>query len=811
MKERRNRILAVVIIILTVFGWLLTIHGLGPIKPIKDDIKLGLDIKGGVYVVLEAETDQKGSELNKTMNQTKDVIEKRVDEMGIANPTVAIEGTKRIRIELPGVKNTDEAIEQIGKTAQLEFTLADGTHVLDGSNIKNAEAGTSSGNSSGGGYVVNVEMDSAGAKAFEEATQKCMNGGTSVASKYKNNKNETVSEKSIVKLLDGNVISAPVPSEVISGGKCEISGNFSKDSAENLAALIRGGSLPVTLHEVTSSSQTAQIGYNALEKSIAAGLIGLLIIYLLMLLCYRGMGLAADLALTLYVLLILIAMAVMGSVLTLSGIAGIILGIGMAVDGNVIIFSRIMEEIRNGKTVRVAVQTGYRRALTTIIDSQVTTLIATVILYQIGTSSVRGFAWTLMLSVLCSIFTSVVVTQIFLNVLSQSRRFSTPGVFGIRKDGEPVFRIRHQFQFIKNRKIYYVISGVIICIGVVTFAGQGFNYGIDFTGGTMMHVDMHKHVSTEELKDVLKEDGLNTRQMSIVYTGDNNEEVIIKTTTSLDKAGRDKVKESFKDKYGVKSSDFLEMENFGATIGKELRNNAIEALLIAALCMLIYIRFRFRKWKCGAAAIAGLVHDMLIVCTFYAVFRVTVNNPFIAAILTVVGYSINDTIVIFDRIRENNRFMKRTDETELIDTSINQTLTRSVMTSLTTLIVMVPLLIMTNSTIREFITPLMVGVITGTYSSIFLCSPLYYEMDHKSQMSAYQKQLAAKQKKKKYHGAPKKEAIEVQPEKVTYDEPKANETGPAPKEVNKPPVSKAKQKNPGGKKKQPRSKRKEKR
>ena len=528
-----------------------------------------------------------------------------------------------------------------------------------------------------------------------------------------------------------------------------------------------------------------------------------------MLLCYRGMGLAADIALTLYVLLILIAMAVMGSVLTLSGIAGIILGIGMAVDGNVIIFSRIIEEIREGKTVRVAVQTGYRRALTTIIDSQVTTLIATVILYQIGTSSVRGFAWTLMLSVLCSIFTSVVITQIFLNVLASTRRFSTPGVFGIRKDGEPVFRIKRQFHFIKHRKVYYIISGAIICVGLVAFMVNGFNYGIDFTGGTMMHVDMHKQVSTEKIKDALKEDGLNTRQMSIVYTGDNNEEVIIKTTTSLDKEGRAKVKETFRDQFGVKSKDFLEMENFGASIGKELRNNAIEALLIAALCMLVYIRFRFKKWKFGAAAIAGLVHDMLIVCTFYAVFRVTVNNPFIAAILTVVGYSINDTIVIFDRIRENNRFMKRTDQIELIDTSINQTLTRSLMTSFTTLIVMVPMLIMTNSTIREFITPLMVGVLTGTYSSILLCSPLYYEMDHKSRMSAYQRQIEAKQKKKKYHGAPKKDEIEVKPEKVRIDDGQSPETEAAPpKEVKKPPVSKAKQKNPGGKKKQSKSQRK---
>ena len=799
MKERKRKVLAILVVAVIVVGWYVTLFGIGSINAIKDDIKLGLDIKGGVYVVLEADTKETGSDLTKLMEQTKEVLTKRVDEMGIANPTVAIEGSKRIRVELPGVTNSQDAIKQIGKTAKLEFTMADGTHVLDGGNIKKAESGQSN---DGNGYVVNVEMDNAGTKAFATATQKCMNGGTS-KNIYKNDKTSTVKKNSIVITLDGQVISAPVPSEVISGGSCEISGSFTKASASNLAALIRGGSLPVTLHEVTSSSQTAEIGYNALTKSIEGGLIGLLIIYILMICAYRIMGVAADIALTLYVLLIVIAMAVMGSVLTLPGIAGIILGIGMAVDGNVIIFSRITEEIVAGKTVRVAVQTGYKRALSTIIDSQVTTLIATIILYQIGTSSVRGFAWTLMLSIIASIFTAVFVTQLFLNIIANSRRFGTPKMFGVGHDGTPAFDIKREFDFISHRKIFYGISIVVVGAGLIAFLIGGFNYGIDFTGGTMMHIDMGKKVSTTQLEKVMKDNDINTKQMSVIYSGDNKHEVIIKTTTSMDNNKRDEVITEMQSKFGIQESDVLEIENYGATIGKELQKNAIEALLLAALGMLIYIRLRFRQWKFGAAAITGVVYDVLVVCSFYAIFRVTVNNPFIAAILTVVGYSINDTIVVFDRIRENNRFMKRSNQLDLINKSINQTLTRSLMTSFTTLIVMVPLLIMTNSTIREFIMPLMVGVITGTYSSIFLCSPLYYQMERKNEQSDYEKGQKAKQKKKnKYQGAPKKDkksdAIEISKEDYDVKDTPQESTESIPADTKENTSAKQPKKNNGG-------------
>nr|HUM56857.1 protein translocase subunit SecF [Bacillota bacterium] len=410
-----------------------------------------------------------------------------------------------------------------------------------------------------------------------------------------------------------------------------------------------------------------------------------------------------------------------GSTLTLPGIAGIVLSIGMAVDANIIIFSRIKEEIVNGRTIRAAVKTGFKRAMNTVVDSQVTTLIAAVILYQVGTSSVKGFAWTLMLGIIASIFTAVVVTQLYLNIIAGTKTFGKNKFFGIKDDGTIAFGIKRHFRFISRRKIFYVISVLVIAAGFLVGGIRGLNYGIDFTGGTMMQFDMGRQVTTEEIKDVMKDHDIDVNQMEVVFSGNDKEEVVIRTNEALENRQRAQVTEDFQKTFDLTDDDVLATELFGPSVGKELRNNAIKAILLAALGMLIYIRLRFRKWKFGAAALAGVVHDVLWVLAFYAIFQVTVNNPFIAAILTVVGYSINDTIVVFDRIRENNRFMRKESEEEIIDASINQTLTRSVMTSMTTLVVLIPLYIMTTSSIREFVLPLMVGIIVGMLSSIFVC------------------------------------------------------------------------------------------
>lgn len=619
--------------------------------------------------------------------------------------------------------------------------LADGGFVLDGSEVKTANVTQNA--TETGGYAVNLELKSDGAEAFEQATQTALSG--TVTATVKDSAGNTVPNNSIVIMLDNEVISSPTVNEVISGGQCEITGSFTKEEASELAALIRGGALPAPLQEVSSSVQSAKIGLDAFDQSVKAGIIGIAIIFVIMIAGYMLMGLAADIALAMYILIIFIIMALAGNVITLPGIAGLILSIGMAVDANVVIFTRIKEEIISGKSVRVAVQSGFKRAMSTVIDSQVTTLIAAVILYQIGTSSVKGFAWTLMIGIIVSLLTAVVITHLYLSIIANTRRFSKKKYFGIKEDGTAMFAIKRRFSFIRHRKIYYSISVVIIIIGLAFGLIRGLNYGIDFTGGTMVQIDMGQEVDMDQVDKVLSDDGI---EAEVVYAGDNNEQIIIRTVDAIENDERSALIADLQKEFGFDDSDILAQELFGPTVGKELRNNAIEAVLLAAVGMLIYIRLRFKEWNFGAAAILGVMHDVIIVLTFYAVFNVTVNNPFIAGILTVVGYSINDTIVIFDRIRENSQLLRKSEE-EVIDISINQTLSRSIMTTFTTLIVMVPMFIMTSASMREFILPLMVGVAAGCLSSIFICSPLYYQFTQHKRKSKYQKTIEEGQKKKK--------------------------------------------------------------
>ena len=752
MSYNVRRVLAVVFVIIIAFGWVVTVKGIGPMTPIKDRMGLGLDIKGGVYVVLEAdkkELDKYSTDEDKrtVMEQTQAVIENRVNELGLSEPTVTIEGENRIRVELPGAENAEEAIAQIGKTAQLQFILADGTQVLDGGSVKDAQAGQDDKSTS---YAVNLKFDSSGADAFYEATKKAYNGEVTSAI-------EGVDGGAIAIVLDNEIISAPHVNEPIAGGSCSITGDFSQEEAQNLAALIRGGSLPITLTEVTSSVQSAQIGYNALEMSVYAGLIGLGLILLLMLFAYRGLGIAADLALLFYVVIVLNIMSVMHVTLTLPGIAGIIVAVGMAVDANVIIFSRIREELAAGRSIRVAAETGYKRALTSIIDSQVTTLIAAVILYEVGTSSVKGFAFTFMVGIIVSIFTAVIVTQLYVGLFAQSKSTAKMGFFGMKKDGTASFTFTKILPVIEKRKVFYIISCVILVIGLGCGVVRGLNFGIDFTGGTMIQMDMGKQVKISDVEKAIAEYDL---EPTIIYSGSDNSEIVIRTKVSLENEERAQVIDTINEEFGTTDKDIIAQELFGGSVGKELRNNAILAIAIAALCMLIYIRIRFRQWRFGGAALLGVLHDVLVVISFYAIFQVTVNNPFIAGILTVVGYSINDTIVIFDRIRENLKYMKRGTLVETIDRSITQTLGRSLMTSATTLIVMVPLLIMAGDAIRVFILPLMVGILAGTYSSICVCSPLYYEFSTAAKVSTYERQvkLAQKQAKKDAKAAKKLQA-----------------------------------------------------
>lgn len=732
MSSKVRKILSALVLIVVLLGWYVTAFGIGGISSIKDLLKFGLDINGGVYVVMEAETDLTGDELKNTMEQTRQVLNKRVNALGISESTVSLEGDKRIRIEMPGVEDAETALNQIGRTAQLQFLLADGTLVLSGEDVRNASAEV---DTEHGGYKISLEFSSEGGEKFAKASEAAYNGTVTSS-------NEGVDDKAIMIMLDREILTAPVVQSVITGGTCEITSQrgYSFEEASTTAALIRGGALPVELTEITSSVQTATIGADALNKSIIAGLIGLLLVFLLMIIMYNVLGLMADIALALYVLIVLWVMVGIGAVLTLPGIAAIILSIGMAVDANVIIFARIKEEIAKGKSTRVAVSEGFRHAVVTVLDAQITTLIAAVVLYLIGSTTVKGFAITLMIGIVASVFTAVVVSQLLIGLLADSEKFNKNKYFGVNEDGTPKQFIKKEFDFIKNRKIFYAISIVIIIAGLATGFARGFNYGIDFTGGTMIQIDMGEKVDTDEVKEALSSYDLNP---TIVLAGDNRDQVIIKTVEALESEQRLEIVKILGEKYNVDENSILASEQFGPTVGDELKSNAVKSIIIAAICMLVYIIFRFKTWKYGISAVAGLAHDVFFVLAMYGLFRITINNPFIAGILTVVGYSINDTIVIFDRIRENRILYKRDSLETVINRSINQTLNRSVMTSVTTLLSMIPLAIMVSTSIREFVIPLMIGVLIGTFSSIFLCSPIFYE-------------LSKGEKKIKYVGGSKK-------------------------------------------------------
>ena len=762
MNSSIKRVLSIIVIACVAFMGYVTVNGIGDLDDLKNSLDYGLDIDGGVYVVMQADTSElTGDELRSTMEQTREVLNKRVDAMGVSNATVAIEGENRIRVEMPGVSDAQTAINRIGQTAQLKFTLSDGTEVMDGKEVRDAAADTDTEN---GGYKIVMQFTPEGQQLFADATEKASSGQVTATVTYPGTTSK-VDDTAIIIWLDDEILTAPSCHEKIDSDSCEITsgaGGYSKEEATETSALIRGGALPLALEEVESSVQTASIGEGALDKSITAGLIGLGIVCVLMILMYSILGIAADIALLLYIMLVLWIMSMMGAVLTLPGIAGIVLGIGMAVDANVIIFSRIKEELGLGRSIRVAVDQGFRHALVTVLDAQITTLIATVVLYELGSTTVKGFAITLAISIIVSIFTAVVVTQVLVGAIS-SLNGAKPQWFGCKADGTPRKLVKKEFAIIEKRKYFYILSGAVILAGMVFLGVRGFNYGIDFTGGTMIQMNLGQKVEIEEVEKAVESYDL--EKMTIVYSGEESEGIILKTTTALNADQRAEVSGAIEASFGVDENSVVSSSEFGPVIGQELSTNALKAILIAALCMLLYIIFRFRSWKYGVAAVAGVLHDALVMVALYAIFHITVDNPFVAAILTVVGYSINDTIVIFDRVRENSRLMRGNPILNVLNRSINQTLDRSVMTSLTTLASIIPLLLMVSAQLMQFVFPLMVGVLVGTYSSIFLCSPLYYEFNKKQEQSKYLAQQKARQRIESKRAA-KKEQPQVKEEEV---------------------------------------------
>lgn len=668
-----------------------------------DDIKLGLDLAGGVSITYQAVEENPSSE---EMSDTIYKLQQRVQNYS-TEAEVYQEGSNRINIDIPGVSDANAILEELGKPGSLIFVDESGNTILTGDQVASAKAAIQEKNGQKS-YVVSLTFTEEGAKTFADATAKNIG-------------------KRIGIIYDGFMVSYPTVNSAITGGECYIDGMQDYDEAENLAATIRIGSLSLELEELRSNVVGAKLGQEAIATSLKAGAIGFGIVAVFMIAVYLVPGLASVLALCLYVALELVLLSAFEVTLTLPGIAGIILSIGMAVDANVIIFTRIKEEIGVGKTVKSAIKTGFSKALSAIIDGNVTTLIAAVVLFWRGSGTVKGFASTLALGIVLSMFTALFVTKAILNAL-YNLGLDDPKFYGVSKEKKAI-------NFLGKKNLCFIISCVVIVAGWVTMGVHGaggdgvLNYSMEFKGGTSTNVTFNEDMSLEDISSkvvpvVIKVTGDAEVQTQKV-TGTN--EVIIKTKTlSVDQ--RQALNDALVENFGVEE-DKITAESISGAVSNEMKRDAIEAVIIATICMLIYIWFRFKDIRFATSAVLALLHDVLVVLTFYAAARWSVGSTFIACMLTIVGYSINATIVIFDRVRENLKVKTNKQSlADLVNLSITQTFTRSINTSLTTVVMVIVLFIMGVSSVREFALPLIVGIVCGTYSSVCITGALWYVM-----------------------------------------------------------------------------------
>lgn len=682
--------------------------GKGKIGSAKN-ITLGLDLAGGVSITYQAKDKNPTSE---QMSDTIYKLQKRVEQYS-TEATVYQEGDDRINIEIPGVTDANKILDELGKPGSLVFQDSEGNVVLEGTDVKTASAKTTQDEMNNKEYIVELILTKDGTDKFAKATAE--NLGKQIAIVY-----------------DGKTISNPVVQSEIDGGQAYIDGMASFEEAENLASTIRIGGLQLELEELRSNVVGAQLGEEAISTSLLAGAIGLAIVLVFMCIVYLLPGFASSIALIIYTGLTLVLLNAFNITLTLPGIAGIVLSIGMAVDANVIIFARVREELAAGRAVKSALRIGFQKALSAIIDGNITTLIAALVLGLKGTGSVKGFAQTLALGVVVSMFTALFITRIIIFSL-YAIGFRDVKFYGAKK----TTKVRN---FLGKKAVCFAISGVIILggLGIMGYhaaKGQGaFKYSLEFMGGTSTNVTFNEDYSIKEIdskvvpvvEKITKDANVQTQKV------DGSNAVIIKTR-SLDLEEREAFNKAMVDNFDVDES-LITSENISSTVSSEMRSDAVVALLIATACMLLYIWFRFKDVRFATSAVIALLNDVLFVVVFYGVARISVGNTFIACILTMVGYSINSTIVIFDRIREELKVQKRNEDlATLVNRCISETLTRSIYTNFTTFVMVVILFILGVSSVKEFAAPLMVGIVGGTFSSITITGALWYIMRTKIQ------------------------------------------------------------------------------
>ena len=702
MKKNRGIVsLVLTVVLIALMGFTVLVGfgktGTGAMK----NIKLGLDLKGGVSITYQVKDKNPTEE---EMSDTIYKLQKRVEQYS-KEASVYQEGSDRINIEIPGVSDANKILD-----ARLAACGCQGKTVITGADVESASARAGEDQMGNREYSVELNLNENGKEKFAKATEE--NVGKQIAIIY-----------------DEAEISSPRVNEAITGGQAYITGNFTYEEADNLAATIRIGGLSLELEELHSKVVGAQLGVDAIETSLKAGAIGLVIVIVFMIAVYFIAGLASSLGLGMYVALIVLLLNGFDMTLTLSGIAGIILSIGMAVDANVIIFARIREELATGKTVKSSMKIGFDKALSAIVDGNITTLIAAAVLWLLGPGTVKGFAQTLALGIVLSMFTALVLTRLIMSSL-YTLGLKDAKWYGIGKE-------RRALQVLKHKKLFFGISAGLILAGFVVMgvhqvnSGDALNLSLEFKGGTATTVTFAESRTLEQINsEIVPYVEEITGSGVQIQTVQDSSEVIFKSD-SLNMEQREALNQMFMERFGVEESEILS-ETISSTISDEMTRDTIIAVVVAIVCMLVYIRIRFSDIRFGASGVAALLHDVLVVLAFYAVARVSVSNTFIACMLTIVGYSINATIVIFDRVRENMAEMGRKESLEeVLDKSITQTLSRSIFTSLTTFIMVAVLYILGVTSIRDFALPLMVGILCGTYSSICLAGPLWYVLRKK--------------------------------------------------------------------------------
>ena len=695
------------------------------------DIKLGLDLAGGVSITYQVVGEEEPDATD--MADTVAKLQKRVENYS-TEAIVYQEGANRINIEIPGAKDANAILQDLGRPGSLYFIsqtdadgnlnyqytqtgytllktidelLADGSIKLTGTDVQNAQAGSGQNSMGNTEFVVDLTMTSEGTSKFAEATRQAYEKGESLAIYY-----------------DGSFVSVPNVKGVFTDGHAQISPMESFEVAENLASTIRIGGLKLELEELHSKVVGAQLGVEAIDTSIKAGAIGLAIVIVFMIAVYFIPGVASAIALCIYVAAIVLLLNGFGMTLTLSGVAGIILSIGMAVDANVIIFARIREELGTGKTVKSAIKIGFDKALSAIMDGNITTLIAAGVLLLLAPGSVKGFAQTLALGIVLSMFTALVISRALINVF-YALGFKSEKWYGVGKE-------RKAIDFLSKKNLFFSVSAALVVAGFVAmgvFAANGkdaLNLSLEFKGGTATTITFNESMSLEEINaqvaPIVEEV---TKSPVQIQTVQGSNEVIFKTN-ALDRETRASLEDRIVEEFGV-DKNLITTETISSTISDEMTKDTIIAVIVAILFMLLYIRLRFSDIRFGFSSIIALAHDVLVVLAFYAAARVSVGNTFIACMLTIVGYSINATIVIFDRVRENMNTASRKEELkDIVNKSITQTLSRSIFTSLTTFVMVACLYVLGVSSIRDFALPLMVGIVCGAYSSVCITGGLWY-------------------------------------------------------------------------------------